>query len=287
MTSPAPGPAAVVGACEIVWVDGPDAASFLQGLVTNDVAALPIGSACHALVLDSTGHLRADLRVARTAQDGFTLVSDGGQGDRIAALLDEYHFSEDIDIVGPEPFAMVTLIGADAPAGADLVLPGRIPDTTDAITADAPALLVAAGASELPPDALEARRIAAGVPRFGVDVTTAHLVQEAGLETSAVSFEKGCYLGQETVARVHYRGQVNRRLVGVALSAAAPTGTPVTVDGREVGILTSVAASPELGEIGLAVIRREAPAGTTVDVGETAPGSHIVELPFTTLTIRA
>jgi len=263
-------------------VDGPDAAAFLQGLLTNDVAALDVGTSCHALVLDSSGHVQADVRVARTAPDGFTIVADTGHGKPLAALLNEFHFSEDVDIIGPEPFAMVTLIAPSvtSPAGADLVIAGRIPGTHDLIGADAADATAAVGAEPAGAEFLETMRIEAGVPRFGVDHTRANLVQEAGLETTAVSFDKGCYLGQETVARVHYRGQVNRRLAGVALDGPAESGAALLLDGRAVGTLTSVAVSDALGPIGLSILRREAPPGSAVVVEGTGVGGRITELPF-------
>lgn len=274
---------AVAGTCELAWVDGPDAEGFLQGLLTNDVAVLVPGGSCRALLLDNTGHIHADMRVLRTAAQEFTLVTGVGHGDRLVELLDEFHFSEDVDIIGPEQFACVTLTGpVEATVlGADLVLPGLVPDTTDAIGVDADAIITAVGAVALNKTALEARRIAAGVPLFGVDFTTANLVQEAGLEGAAVAFDKGCYLGQETVARVHYRGQVNRRLRGILLGGPAPVGATVRVGDRQVGVLTSVAESPAHGTIGLAILRKEVAAGDPIQVDGVSTSSVAVELPFT------
>ncbi len=274
---------AVAGTCDVAWVDGPDAEAFLQGLLTNDVAALVPGRSCRALLLDNTGHIHADMRVLRTAPQEFSLVTGSGHGERLVELLDEFHFSEDVDVIGPEPFACVTLTGlVDAPVpGADLVLSGLVPDTTDAIGVDAGAIIAAVGAVALDATALEARRIAAGVPLFGVDFTTANLVQEAGLEGAAVSFDKGCYLGQETVARVHYRGQVNRRLRGIVLGAPAPAGASIRVGDRQVGVLTSVAESPAHGTIGLAILRREVDLGDPVQVDGLNVSSTSIELPFT------
>jgi folate-binding protein YgfZ len=281
VTSPA-GPAfAVVGECELIWVEGGDAESFLQGLLSNDVAALAPGGTCRALMLDSAGHIRADMRVARTAPDGFTLVVDDGGGGALAALLDGYLFSEDVDILGPEPAALLTLVDGEEAGGAEIVLPGRIPGTRDLVGGDPAALAAAAGAPLAPAARLEARRVEAGVPRFGVDVTTANLVQEAALETAAVSFDKGCYLGQETVARVAYRGRVNRRLVGVVLDRPAAHGATLTVEGRDVGTLTSPVDSPAFGHIGLAILRREVPIGATVAVGDAGATGRVVEVPFT------
>ncbi len=279
----ADGIGAVAGTCELVWVEGPDAERFLQGLVTNDVAALAPGESCRALLLDNTGHIHADMRVARTGDGEFSLVTAAGQGERLVALLDEFHFSEDVDLIGPEPFACVTLTGevAGVAAVADLVLGGLVPGTIDAVGVDAGAIVAAAGATALDPALMEARRIAAGVGLFGMDFTEANLVQEAGLEQIAVSFDKGCYLGQETVARVHYRGQVNRRLRGVMLVAPAQAGAAIHMGGRQVGVLTSTAESPQHGSIGLAMLRREVGPDAALDVdGLSAPVTP-VELPFT------
>ena len=121
---------------------------------------------------------------------------------------------------------------------------------------------------------------------MGVNTGPSTLVQEAGLEDDAVSFEKGCYLGQETVARAEYRGRVNRRLRGLRLAAGPPAaGGRGAADGREVGRMTSVAATPDLGPIGLAILRREVEPGAAVEVepgeGAGAPvRAEVVELPF-------
>jgi folate-binding protein YgfZ len=273
----------VSGACELVWVDGPDAASFLQGLLTNDVAGLEAGESCPALFLDSKGHIRAAMRVARTGPEAFTLVAARGDGDGIVALLDEYHFSEDVDIIGPEAFAAVTVAGAldVAVTGADLVLPGEVPGTADAIGVDAAAILDAVGGAAGTPEELEILRIEAGVPRVGIDVGPANLVQEAGLEATTVSFDKGCYLGQETVARVAYRGRVNRRLRGLTLPGPVTPGAAVRLAGREVGVVTSSAVRPRFGAIALAMIRAEAEAGAAVDVDGLDGTAVVTELPFT------
>ena len=105
--------------------------------------------------------------------------------------------------------------------------------------------------------------------------------QEAGLNERAVSFTKGCYVGQETVARLHYRGKPNRHLRGLRLGTdAAVTGDELTYDGRAVGRLGSVALSPRFGPIGLALVRREAPVGSVVAVGDSTAQGEVVELPF-------
>jgi folate-binding protein YgfZ len=289
MTAGTIAPLAVAGTCDLVWVDGPDAASFLQGLLTNDVAALEAGGSCSALILDNKGHIRSAMRVARTGPEAFTLVAGAGDGEPIVALLDEYHFSEDVDIVGPEVLAVVTVAGSltQPVAGADLVLHGEIPGTTDAIGVDPTVIIGAVGGTPGSPEELEILRIEAGVPRVGVDVGPTNLVQEAGLEATTVSFDKGCYLGQETVARIAYRGKVNRRLRGLDLPAPVAPGAAVRLQGRDVGAVTSSAVSPRLGPIALAMIRSEAAPGTPVEVDGSAGTAVVVELPFTNPLHRA
>ena len=200
----------------------------------------------------------------------------------LATLLDTFHFSEDVEILGPETFACVSVVGQiqGEPAGVDMVVPGKVTGTIDLIGPDATTILTANDLLTGSPDLLEARRIADGVPRFLVDFTAANLVQEAGLE-AAVSFDKGCYLGQETVARLHYRGRPNRRLCGVALDGPATAGASLFLGERAVGVLTSVADDPDLGRIGLAILRREVAAGDQLQVDEGGTSATVVALPFT------
>ena len=126
----------------------------------------------------------------------------------------------------------------------------------------------------------ECLRVERGRPRFGVDLDDTVIPQEAGLNERAVSFTKGCYVGQETVARLFYRGKPNRQLRGLKLSAAAPTGAEISLGDRVVGRLGSVAESPALGSIALALVRREAPPGSEVVVGADQVDAVVVELPF-------
>lgn len=272
--------AAVATPGAVVWVEGPDSVSFLQGLLSSDVTTLGVGASGRALFLDATGHIRVDLRVARTGADAFTLLTDGDSGDRLWELLDEYHFSEDVEILGPEPVDVLTYPAtAPSPSDADLTLPGLIPDTVDAV-GDAERIAAGSPAAALAPDAVEAMRVAAGIPRFGRDITDRTLVHEAGLQATAVSFDKGCYLGQETVARIEYRGGVKRRLVGLRLAEPAAPGAVVSLAGRAVGTVTSVAQHPTLGPIALATLRTEAADGASVQVANTAAPASVVALPF-------
>jgi tRNA-modifying protein YgfZ len=273
--------AGVPGACALLWVEGPEAGRFLQGLLTNDVLRLGPGESTYALLLTNRGRVRGDLRVVRDGEEAFTLVIEASQAPTLAQALEEMHFGERLDLIGPEPFELLT-VGGGAPPSAvgDVTLPGLVPGTTDVVTADARGVLAALGLPEAPAEALEALRLEAGVPRFGADLTETSLVQEAGLERVAVSFDKGCYLGQETVARTQYRGHVNRLLRGLLLPAPAPVGAVVRAGDREVGRLSSVALSPARGPIALAVLRREVGAGDEVSVDGLDRPARVVELPF-------
>jgi folate-binding protein YgfZ len=128
--------------------------------------------------------------------------------------------------------------------------------------------------------AAECLRVERGRPRYGIDLDDTVIPEEAALNARAVSFTKGCYVGQETVARLHYRGKPNRHLRGLLLSAPGDRGAELRFGERVVGTLTTVASSPAFGSIGLALVRREAPPGTTVTVGDTAVSAQVVELPF-------
>jgi tRNA-modifying protein YgfZ len=279
--------AAVRGRAALIWVEGTDAAGFLHGLLSNDVAALAPGGAVRALLLDAKGHVQADLRVRRDAGGAFTLVLTEDAGALVAGLLDRYHFSEDLELIGPEEAETVTLpTPAAAAAAFELVVPSILPGAVEAVVDDAGAAIASSGLPEAPAEALEMARIAAGAARVGRDTGPTTLVQEAALETDAVSFEKGCYLGQETVARISYRGRVNRRLRGLRLAGGPPTaGGRVLLDGTEAGRMTSAAATPDLGPIGLAILRREAEDGAPVTVeagdggGDPVP-ARVSELPF-------
>jgi folate-binding protein YgfZ len=149
--------------------------------------------------------------------------------------------------------------------------------------ADTPALiqaLLARGAVAVGEEALECRRIESGRPRYGVDLDDTVIPQEAGLNERAVSFTKGCYVGQETVARLFYRGKPNRHLRGLRAEHPLTPGDEVHHEDRVVATVTSATLSPRLGPIALALVRREAPPGSGVSVGAEAIAATVVELPF-------
>jgi folate-binding protein YgfZ len=156
-------------------------------------------------------------------------------------------------------------------AGVDLICEAERTDALKAALADV---------TEVSEAAAEVVRVESGRPRYGLDLDDSVIPQEAALNERAVSFTKGCYVGQETVARLYYRGKPNRRLRGLALSEPAATGDALRLGEREVGRLGSSVVSPALGPIGLAIVRREAAPGDTVTVGDSGVTATLVELPF-------
>jgi folate-binding protein YgfZ len=137
-----------------------------------------------------------------------------------------------------------------------------------------------AGAAEVSEAAAEIVRVESGRPRYGIDLDDTTIPQEANLNERAISFTKGCYVGQETVARLHYRGKPNRHLRGLRLSEPAPPGAELHLGKRTVGLLSSSVLSPTFGPIGLALVRREAQPGDELTVGEGATRAILSELPF-------
>jgi folate-binding protein YgfZ len=133
---------------------------------------------------------------------------------------------------------------------------------------------------EAPGEVAECLRIEAGRPRLGLELGDDVIPQEAALNDRAISFTKGCYVGQETVARLHYKGKPNRHLRGLRLSAPAERGQIVLAGEREVGRIGSSCVSPTHGPIALALLRREAAPGDSVQVGDGGTVAEVVELPF-------
>jgi folate-binding protein YgfZ len=198
-----------------------------------------------------------------------------------------------VSLLGPQATTAAT--GLDLPgnplrversredgSGVDFYLPGYGNDREMIESA-----AVALGGAVAAPADYEVWRIERGIPRFGLDITADNLPQETGLVPRAVSFDKGCYTGQEVVARIHYRGHVNRHLRGMQLArpaAALPLvpGTELTREMRGVGTVTSSCTSPRFGPIVLGYLRRELVAGDTVDAATNPSSTWVVsDLPFT------
>jgi folate-binding protein YgfZ len=145
---------------------------------------------------------------------------------------------------------------------------------------DADAVREVISVEEVPEDAAECVRIESGRPRLGRDMGGDTIPEEADLNERAVSFTKGCYVGQETVARLHYKGKPNRHLRGLRLSEPASPGEPIVLDGKQVGVVGSACVSPSQGPIALAIVRREASPGDEVLVGDDGRAARVVDLPF-------
>src|SRR5215207_1428657 len=283
---------------------GAEAKEFLQGQVTNDVEALTEGEGCYAAFLTHKGKMLGDLRILdagdellldceRVAlQELFTMIRRfklgravelhkrtlergllalvGPDARRIAAVPD-LAAAEHSHRAGELAGAQVRLIATDL--GVDVLC-----DAAD--TERVAAALAAAGAVAAAEADAEVRRVETGRPRYGVDLDDTVIPQEAGLNERAVSFEKGCYVGQETVARLYFRGKPNRHLRGLKLSGRAAPGQPLRLGDREVGRLGSVVESPLHGPIALALVRREAAPGDLLAVGEDGVSAQVVDLPF-------
>jgi folate-binding protein YgfZ len=284
-------------------VTGPEAAEYLQGQLTNDTEAIEPGEGIYAALLDRKGHMQADMRVLRPGEGPDLWLDLEREGLEAARRhLGMYKIGRDVDVVdATAERAILSLIGpraveiaGSAPlpensceaatiGGAKCLAVGTasgidvfVPDAERERVHDA---LLAAGAVEVSPEAAEILRIEAGRPRFGAEMGTETMPAEAGIVEQAVSFTKGCYIGQETVARLHYKGKPNRHLRGLRLSSPAQPGAPLLLGEKEVGTLGSAAVSPAFGPIGLAILRREAEPGATVTVGEDTQAA-LADLPF-------
>jgi tRNA-modifying protein YgfZ len=286
---------------------GADARSFLQGQVTNDVEGLPDGAGCYAAFLTPKGKMLGDLRILAA---GGELLLDT---ERVALqglfnMIRRFSIGYDVQLhkrtlesgllslVGPDAAAVAGAgaLPADELAHMVVDVPGsgvaaraiRTDVGVDLLCAaedvgELRAALEDAGAVAVSDGAVECLRIERGRPRYGIDLDDSVIPQEAGLNDRYVSFTKGCYVGQETVARLYYRGKPNRQLRGLRLSAPASPGDELSFEGRVVGRVASVAQSPRFGPIGLALVRREAPPGSTVAVGDGGELSgEVTELPF-------
>ena len=284
---------------------GAGAAEFLQGQVTNDVQGLEPGQGCYAAFLTPKGKMLGDLRIL-DAGDELLLDTERVALQELFNMIRRFRVGYDVEVhkrtlergllslIGPHALALagdvdlpadehahratelagVPLRAIRTDVGVDLLV-----EDAGAV-ADVSAALRDAGAVPVAEAAAECLRVERGRPRYGIDLDDTVIPQEAGLNPRAVSFTKGCYVGQETVARLHYRGRPNRSLRGLALSAPARVGDALTLGERAVGRLGSVAVSPRFGPIALALVRREAENGATVSVGEERLHATVVELPF-------
>jgi tRNA-modifying protein YgfZ len=253
---------------DLVEVSGPDATSFLQSLVSQDLDALGVGEGGHSLLLQPQGKLLVDFYAVHVAADVWWCVCEGGFGDALATGFDRFKIRVKVD-VRQVPVAALAVRGVQPNAGPGLQLVGvdweAGAPAFDAVGTESAiaALSDSLDAPLVDTDAYERARIEAGVPRQGFDTDERTIPQEAGLELVAVSFTKGCFVGQELVCRIDARGHVNRHLRRLrAPGGDMPRGATVASEGREVGEVTSAA-----GTVALAMLRREIEPGARVDVG--------------------
>jgi folate-binding protein YgfZ len=287
-----------------ILVSGPDALEYLQGQLTNDIEALSPNEGCYAALLDRKGHMQSDLRVLRLANGDIWLDLEPDPTPTVLSHLRTYSIGREVEIedVGAE-WAILSLIG---PRAAELGGFGGLgPEraqrfrqwegidvlgvaTTVGVdllvrSGDAPAardLALSAGAVEVGEDAAEIVRIESGTPRFGAEMSAETMPAEAGIVDAAISFTKGCYIGQEPVARLHYKGRPNRHLRGLELSAPAEPGAELRLGEKTVGAIGSFCLSPARGPIALAIVRREAEPGVELAIGEDGVTARVVDLPF-------
>ncbi|HEX3688646.1 MAG TPA: glycine cleavage T C-terminal barrel domain-containing protein [Solirubrobacteraceae bacterium] len=284
---------------------GADAKAFLQGQVSNDVEALTPGTGCYAAFLTPKGKMLGDIRIL-DAGDEILLDTERVALQELFNMVRRFSVGYAVELHKRTlERGMLSLLGPEAEAVAGIGELSAAEDAHVTVAIDGIAaravrtdvgldLLCDAGDTQALTTALTARgaepvseavadcvRVEHGRPRYGVDLDDSVIPQEADLNDRAVSFTKGCYVGQETVARLFYRGKPNRQLRGLRLSAAGQAGADITFGDRVVGRVGSVADSPTFGPIALALVRREAPPGSDVLVGADQVDAVVVELPFT------
>jgi len=208
-------------------------------MVSNDVEALGLGETCDALLLTPKARIIAPLRVLRRGDDDFLVLTEPGLGDRVAAELVRMRFAAKCEIASEKHESWLVL-------GGEEVLDER-PEGQEASEEEA-----------------ERARIEAGVPRWGAELDETILPAEAGLDETHISFTKGCYPGQEPIARLHHRGHVNRRLCVLDVENAG-IGDEITHEGKSVGRVTSAVPGRAL-----AYVRAEIPADTDVTLPDGA-----------------
>lgn len=263
---------------EQLRVTGPDAGSFLHGQVTNDVTSLPVGGSCYAAVLTAKGAMVGDVRVLRRESD-FVVDTGAGRGAAIKAAFEKYLISEDCEVhdapdlavlafVGPHSRAMSARVPTHAHVGelgsflhgVDVVIErARFDEVKQALSG------VVQGSAQT----LEVIRVERAVPAFGVDMTEVTIPLEANLE-HAIHYKKGCYIGQEVIARATFRGQMNKKLTRLLVGDAAPEWkAELKIGDRKVGWITSVVQSPEKKQnLALGYVHRDFLApGTAFDLG--------------------
>jgi folate-binding protein YgfZ len=235
-------------------VAGPDACDYLQRMVSNDVEALQVGESCQALLLTAKARLIAPLVVWRRGDDDFLLLTEPGLGEPVRALLTRMRLRAKCEIEAETHTSALVFggegIATDFPGAAE-VLDAELEPT-------------------LPAEELERRRIEARVPRWGRELDDRVLPAEAGLDSTHISFSKGCYPGQEPVARLHYRGHPNRGLRVLELPDVPVYDAELVHDGKVVGRVTSATRRPDGSVVALAYVRVEVPEDAHLELAHAA-----------------
>ncbi|QEF98696.1 putative global regulator [Stieleria maiorica] len=271
-----------LSAATVLDLAGTDAAAILNNLTTNDVKSLQVGCGCETFLTDVRGKTLAHVVAFRTV-DGFRLIGAPGQADAIAAHADRYTIREDATPIDRSADNTAFVLAPDAPvtlrdetdwgeSNAMCYDVDWLGDQTIVLVTETPGGIeqVLSSTGEMPGDDTEFHhaRTLAGFPWFGVDLSDKNLPQEASRIKQSICFTKGCYLGQETVARLDALGQVQKQLVRWETSGAIPTaGSEVRSDDKVVGRLTSVATTGEDAAVAIGIARR-----SHFDPGTTAQG---------------
>jgi folate-binding protein YgfZ len=267
---------------------GSEVKDFLQGQVTNDVLGLADGEGCYAAFLTPKGKMIGDLRIFDAGPVGVFVDCERVVLQDLFNMIRRFKLGRDVEIakrtvergllsvLGIEPFDARELRHRRREVGGVWVRE-IVTDLGVDVVCDAQDVGVVREALGVPEGSLEDAeilRVESGRPRYGVDLDDSVIPQEAGLNARYVDFEKGCYVGQETVARLYYRGKPNRRLLGLRLAEPVAPGTEYERNGKVVAVVKSSVVSPKEGPIALAFVRRE------VAVGDDLGGATVVELPF-------
>lgn len=281
---------------DFVSVRGPQAREYLQGQLSQDIDALGVGLSALSLLLEPQGRISAFLRITRMEEDAFVLDTDAGFGPAVITRLNRFKLRTKADIETLDAWRCLAVRGPEAEravisgltdvAGTELRAAFTWPGL-EGIDLIGPDPRAPDDVPRCSPGAYDALRIEAGLPAMGRELEEKTIPEEAGVVAAAVSFTKGCYTGQELVARIDSRGaNVPRRLRGVIAldeSASAPirVGATLHIGDSEAGTVTSSAVSPALGPVALAYVKRAhaVPARATVDGAEPI-GVEVLELPL-------
>ncbi len=229
-------------------------------MLTNAVEELATGESCEALLLTAKGRVIAPMTVWRRGHDDFLLLTEPDLAERLRDELVRSRFATKAEIA-LEEHASVLVVGREAP-------PGSVANREFGVAAYELVDETPPDWAEVEDEELERLRIRARTPRYGSELDERVLPAEAGLDERAISFTKGCYPGQEPVARLHYRGHANRSLRVLALEGddAPPADAELTLAGKAVGRVTSAVPDPEAGVVALAYVRSEVPEDAVLEL---------------------